>query len=230
MSLGPNLGGVVLIAALTSCVRVVFNGAQHTKFDMFPNIDKIDKLVVPVFCVHGMADHVVPFNHGVELSHRARFPLEPLWIKGAGHNNLESTRFQFQVFLRYMHVLQELRRWMPPNDLEYNRVAPTSRRRDSFGALVKVASCFGPRGPSGKKTPSPQKTRKRVHRMVGTSSAQLLVPSLTKKDEVDLSVLWSADDDALVRRSMEMERRADRKSLPIARKGSFATRATSVVS
>ena len=150
-SLGRELGGVVLIAALTSCVRVVFNNVPHTlKFDMFANIDKIDKILVPIFCVHGMIDDVVPFSHGLELSRRARYPLEPLWIRHAGHNNLESARFQYEVFLRYMKVLQEMRRWKQPDpheDAEYDaaRIAANHhRRRDSFGRLVKVAGCFSP--------------------------------------------------------------------------------------
>lgn len=150
-SLGRELGGVVLIAALTSCVRVVFNNVPHTlKFDMFANIDKIDKILVPVFCVHGMVDDVVPFSHGLELSRRARYPLEPLWIRYAGHNNLESARFQYEVFLRYMKVLEEMRRWRQPDpeeDAEYDaaRIAANHhRRRDSFGRLVKVAGCFSP--------------------------------------------------------------------------------------
>lgn len=112
--LGSNLGGVVLIAALTSCVRVVFNYVSTMRFDMFPNIDKINRVTVPVFCVHGMMDDVVPFAHGLELSRRAKYPLEPLWIRGAGHNNLESSRFQADVFTRYAAVLREFLYWTPP--------------------------------------------------------------------------------------------------------------------
>lgn len=146
--LGSQLGGVVLIAALTSCVRVVFNSMVTTmKFDMFANIDKIERVGVPVFCVHGMDDEVVPFLHGVELSKRAKFPLRPLWIRGAGHNNLESSRFQIDVFRRYAAVLSEFQKWTPPPPPPMrdgsNAGENSSRRRESFGALAKAAGCFG---------------------------------------------------------------------------------------
>lgn len=148
-----ELGGVVLIAALTSCVRVVFSSALTMKFDMFVNIDKIPKVCVPIFCVHGMMDEVVPFIHGVHLSRRARFPLEPLWIRGAGHNNLESSRFQMDVFARYAAVLREFAQWSPPpppppmpeHTPSHNggKGGSPTRRRESFGALAKAAVCFG---------------------------------------------------------------------------------------
>lgn len=144
-SLKANLGGVVLIAPLTSCVRVVFNSVPSTpRFDMFPNIDKIHDILVPVFCVHGMVDNVVPFNHALQLTRRARYPLEPLWIRDASHNNLESSRFQYQVFLRYMTVLQQFRRWQPPaehQDSPYH-LPPVYTRRYSTSALGKVAKRF----------------------------------------------------------------------------------------
>lgn len=146
--LGSQLGGVVLIAGLTSCVRVVFNSLVSTmKFDMFANIDKIERVGVPVFCVHGTDDEVVPFVHGVELSNRARFSLKPLWIRGAGHNNLESSRFQVSVFRRYAAVLREFQNWTPPppppKREESNAAENSTRRRESFGALAKAAGCFG---------------------------------------------------------------------------------------
>lgn len=199
-SLGSQLAGVVLIAALTSCVRVVFSGAPHTaKFDMFANIDKIGKIRVPVFCVHGMLDDVVPFSHGLELSRRARYPLEPLWIRGAGHNNLESSRFQYEVFLRYMKVLQEFRRWKAPEEGEEDGRSMT-KRRESFGALVKVAGCFG-RGEEdhGKGASGRTRARRRVSRTPSTSSNQLLLHkglSMNANHEVDLKMLWGADADA----------------------------------
>lgn len=151
-SLGRNLGGLVLISPLTSCVRVVFPTMPHTlAFDMFANLDKIENVQAPVFCVHGMADDVVPFSHGVQLASKARYPLQPLWLPEAGHNNLESSRFQYEVFLRYMKVLQEFRRWAPPEEPldpptpRFAPQSPPSLLRKSSGALGKFTSCFGRR-------------------------------------------------------------------------------------
>lgn len=110
--LGKSCGGVVLISGLASCLRVVLGSSHKSlKFDMFQNIDKIDKILVPVFCVHGTLDNVVPFEHGLELCRKAKYPLLPLWVRDAGHNNLESPRFQEKVFSRYSGVLKEFDRW-----------------------------------------------------------------------------------------------------------------------
>lgn len=203
VSLGTKLGGVVLIAALTSCVRVVFSNAPHTvKFDMFANIDKIARVRVPVFCVHGMLDEVVPFSHGLELSRRARYPVEPLWIRGAGHNNLESSRFQYEVFLRYMKVLQEFRRWKRPENETLEYVHP-GRRRDSFAALGKVAGCFvPPREKAGHKEDdvngkNKRSVRGRGAKGGGSSYGQLLLHRrMSSNHEAELRMLWGADDES----------------------------------
>lgn len=154
--LGRQLGGVVLIAGLTSCVRVVFNSVTTMKFDMFANVDKMEAVEVPVFCVHGSNDDVVPFSHGLELYRKARYAVDPLWIHEAGHNNLESTRFIAEVFARYAEVLKEFRKWKPPppppvpagaggdgDGGEQGQGQGHGKRRESFGALAKAAGCFG---------------------------------------------------------------------------------------
>lgn len=201
VSLGSNLAGVVLIAALTSCVRVVFSNAPSTaKFDMFPNIDKLPHINAPLFCVHGMMDDVVPFSHGLELSRRARYPIEPLWIRGAGHNNLESSRFQYEVFLRYMKVLEEFRRWKRPAE-EEAPIPNHNRRRDSFGAFGKVAGCFVPPREKPSNHERKQKAtggrRKKTAKGPSTSMGNLMLPRrLSSTHEEDLKMLWNADDDA----------------------------------
>lgn len=182
-TLGAQLGGVVLIGGLTSCVRIVFQSVPSTlKFDMFANIDKIHRISVPVFCVHGMVDHVVPFEHGVELSQRAKYPLEPLWVRDAGHNNLESSRFQYEVFLRYLQVLQEFKRWKAPPGADASDAATPSGPRDSAGALRKVAGCFGPSRTRGENA-------RESRRMKRTASLQHGFPRSLSSDDA-LRAVW----------------------------------------
>lgn len=111
-SLGRECGGVVLISGLTSCFRVgLRNVSKTSKFDMFANIDKINNIVVPVFIVHGTLDSVIPLDHGRELCQKSKYPLLPLWVQDAGHNNLEGPRFQRAIFERYSEVLKEFQKW-----------------------------------------------------------------------------------------------------------------------
>lgn len=140
-ALGASCAGVVLIGGLTSCVRVLFSNITNTiKFDKFANIDKIDKVLAPVFCVHGVIDSVVPFDHGLELFRRAPYTLVPLWVREAGHNDLEGPQFQDIVFERYAQVLEEFRAWRRPqfeNRSEH-------RRKGSTGMGKAIAGCFFP--------------------------------------------------------------------------------------
>lgn len=210
-SLGHDLGGVVLIAPLLSCIRVVLNFVPATpRFDMFANIDRISRVQVPVFCVHGMVDNVVPFSHGLLLTKRAKYPLEPLWIRDASHNNLESSRFQYRVFLRYMTVLQEFRRWYPPVETPHLQANPnskpgTSSRSQSAKRLGKVANCFGPRSQqtniTEQDTSSTPKSPRRAKDSKSRSSSYLNLPNVLKTSgstklmhENDLRALWGASE------------------------------------
>lgn len=111
-SLGKNCGGVIIISGLCSCLRIALGDMYRSpRFDMFRNIDKVQKIVVPIFFTHGKLDKVVPIGHGIALCQKSKYPLLPLWVKDASHNNLESTRFKDQVFSRYSEVLVEFSRW-----------------------------------------------------------------------------------------------------------------------
>lgn len=229
-SLGSTLGGVVLIAPLLSCIRVVLNFVPATpRFDMFANIDRISHVQVPVFCVHGMVDNVVPFSHGLLLTKRARYPLEPLWIRDASHNNLESSRFQYRVFLRYMTVLQEFRRWRPPPEASNLQASPGSKRAansrsQSANRLGKVANCFGPRSQQPSITrqepSSTPKSPRRVRDPKNRSSSYLNLPNVLKNNgsaklmhENDLRALWGASehDTQLSKTSSDSNIGVDRK-------------------
>lgn len=55
----------------------------------FISIDKISKVTSPVLVIHGTEDEVIDFSHGVALYERCQRPVEPLWVEGAGHNDVE---------------------------------------------------------------------------------------------------------------------------------------------
>eukprot|EP00074_Homo_sapiens_P092953 XP_016870280.1 alpha/beta hydrolase domain-containing protein 17B isoform X3 [Homo sapiens] len=53
------------------------------------SIDKISKITSPVLIIHGTEDEVIDFSHGLALFERCQRPVEPLWVEGAGHNDVE---------------------------------------------------------------------------------------------------------------------------------------------
>ncbi|KAM3181507.1 hypothetical protein ACTXT7_014231 [Hymenolepis weldensis] len=53
------------------------------------SIDKVENIQSPTLVIHGTDDHVIGVHHGKELFARLPNPLDPLWVEGADHNNIE---------------------------------------------------------------------------------------------------------------------------------------------
>lgn len=85
----PRVAGVVLHAAFTSGLRVIRPLHYTPWFDIFPNIDVVGTIQRPVLIVHGTRDEEVPVEHGRALYEASNKLAEPLFIEGAGHNNIE---------------------------------------------------------------------------------------------------------------------------------------------
>ncbi|HEV8388281.1 MAG TPA: alpha/beta hydrolase, partial [Dongiaceae bacterium] len=56
--------------------------------DKFANIDKIGKIRMPLFVIHGAKDQVTPQRFGRMVFERAPEPKVALWPAAAGHNDL----------------------------------------------------------------------------------------------------------------------------------------------
>jgi len=87
----PEVKGLVLQSPLLSAIRVVMKVPFTLPLDIFPNIDKIGKVEVPVYIIHGKLDQVVPVHHGMQLQElvKEKFKQEPFFIEGKGHNDIE---------------------------------------------------------------------------------------------------------------------------------------------
>ena len=73
-------------------MRVAFPDAKRTWCcDAFPSIDKIHRIRSIVLIIHGTEDDVIDVSHGFALYNRVHTPhqIEPLWVDGAGHNDIE---------------------------------------------------------------------------------------------------------------------------------------------
>lgn len=53
------------------------------------SIDKVPKITSPVLVIHGTEDEVIDFSHGLAIYERCPRKVEPLWVEGAGHNDVE---------------------------------------------------------------------------------------------------------------------------------------------
>ncbi|XP_050070716.1 alpha/beta hydrolase domain-containing protein 17B [Anopheles maculipalpis] len=85
-----EVGAVILHSPLMSGMRVAFPNTKRTWFfDVFPSIDKVSKISSPVLVIHGTEDEVIDFSHGLSIYEKCPKAVEPLWVEGAGHNDVE---------------------------------------------------------------------------------------------------------------------------------------------
>lgn len=53
------------------------------------SIEKVPKITSPVLVIHGTEDEIIDFSHGLAMYERCPKAVEPLWLEGAGHNDVE---------------------------------------------------------------------------------------------------------------------------------------------
>nr|KAF6399069.1 abhydrolase domain containing 17C, depalmitoylase [Molossus molossus] len=68
--------------------------------DLASRIDKISKVTSPVLVIHGTEDEVIDFSHGLAMYERCPRAVEPLWVEGAGHNDIE-------LYAQYLERLKQ---------------------------------------------------------------------------------------------------------------------------
>ncbi|CAF0768188.1 unnamed protein product [Adineta ricciae] len=97
----------VLHSPLTSGMRVAFPETKRTWCcDAFPSIDKIHRIHTIVLIIHGTEDDVIDVSHGFALYNRIQIQhqAEPLWLDGAGHNDIEAHGQYVERLLRLIDV------------------------------------------------------------------------------------------------------------------------------
>ena len=65
------------------------------------SIEKVPLITSPVLVIHGTEDEVVDFSHGLTIYERCPRTVAPLWIEGAGHNDVE-------LYSQYLERLKRL--------------------------------------------------------------------------------------------------------------------------
>jgi hypothetical protein len=108
-----------------SVYRVAFPFRFTMCGDMFPNIDKIQRIQCPITVIHGTNDEIVPFWHGQELYIHTN-PLHrraPLWIGDGGHNNLEALTISTKELQD--HLVQFIDSLDRPVDEKHHSVSQT---------------------------------------------------------------------------------------------------------
>ena len=114
---GVDLGGVVLQSPLLSIYRVLLDLRFSFYGDQFLNIDFIESINCPVLVIHGTSDEIVPFWNGetLFLAIPEAWRAKPLWVRGAGHNNIENILSKNPLRNEYFVALRDfVSEWVSP--------------------------------------------------------------------------------------------------------------------
>ena len=95
------VAGLILESTFTSAFRVVVS-FPILPFDKFPNRNKLKNIDCPILIMHGTADEVIPFEHGLQIFAAASEPKLSLWVEQAAHND-----FMWVAGKKYEETLQE---------------------------------------------------------------------------------------------------------------------------
>uniref|UniRef100_A0A915KGX6 palmitoyl-protein hydrolase n=1 Tax=Romanomermis culicivorax TaxID=13658 RepID=A0A915KGX6_ROMCU len=95
---------IILHSPLMSGMRVAFPDTRRTWCcDAFPSIDKIDRVNSPTLVIHGTEDEVIDFSHGLAIYERCPKSVDPLWVPGAGHNDIELNPIYLDRLRRFIN-------------------------------------------------------------------------------------------------------------------------------
>eukprot|EP00922_Rhytidocystis_sp_ex-Travisia-forbesii_P055164 GHVS01081698.1.p1 GENE.GHVS01081698.1~~GHVS01081698.1.p1 ORF type:complete len:465 (-),score=35.47 GHVS01081698.1:761-2155(-) len=111
-----QVGGVILHAALKSGLSVLKDDATTGShwFDAFKNVEKIRRVSSPVLVLHGTEDEEVRLEHGKALHEAAPNAVEPWWVSGAGHNDIE-VHWRHEYFSKLQEFIMTVVELSPNN-------------------------------------------------------------------------------------------------------------------
>lgn len=106
-----QIAGVILHAPLLSAMKVVRTEPGGCVKCMSGNPlnteAKLDRIQAKVLVIHGINDEMIPIEHGYKIYSSVNNPLEPLWVEGAGHNNIEAPQFAYVYLTRLRKFLTD---------------------------------------------------------------------------------------------------------------------------
>lgn len=73
------------------------------------SIDKVQRITSPVLVIHGTEDEVIDFSHGLAIHQKCARTVEPLWVEGAGHNDIELYGQYLERLKNFVNVEVELK-------------------------------------------------------------------------------------------------------------------------
>jgi len=112
LAVNRKLKGLVLHSPLMSGLRLVQDVKRTLWFDIYPVVDLVKRINIPIWILHGTDDQEVPISHGEGVYAACSNPWENWFVVGGHHNNLENIREEeyyrrFDGFLKYLGFQRE---------------------------------------------------------------------------------------------------------------------------
>lgn len=105
LAMRRRVAAVILHSPLMSAMRVAFPKTKWTWCcDAFPSIEKISKVYSPTLVIHGTDDEVIDITHGLKIFERCPRAVEPLFIRGAGHDDIELYHEYLDRLKQFIHA------------------------------------------------------------------------------------------------------------------------------
>lgn len=98
------------------------------------SIDKVPKVTSPVLVIHGTEDEVIDFSHGMTIYEKCPRAVEPLWVEGAGHNDVEMYSQYLERLKQFVSV--ELVNWQKLNKRTSGNSSGKRTKGDGDGRKV----------------------------------------------------------------------------------------------
>ncbi|KAK4471192.1 hypothetical protein MN116_004643 [Schistosoma mekongi] len=128
-----RVAAVVLHSPLMSGLRVAFPKLKRNYCcDVFSNYVRAPRIISPTLIIHGTEDEIIDRMHAQRLYERIPNTLEPLFIRGAGHNDCELYE-EYLIRLEYLVHVEVDGSGMPLFSHESN--SPSGSIRFSNGLL-----------------------------------------------------------------------------------------------
>ena len=78
------------VQIVKSLVILHINNSLKTELLLHLKIPfQVSRVSSPVLVIHGTEDEVIDFSHGLAIYEKCPRAVEPLWVEGAGHNDVE---------------------------------------------------------------------------------------------------------------------------------------------
>ncbi|KAF8821242.1 hypothetical protein IE077_002269 [Cardiosporidium cionae] len=102
-----NFKAIILQSAFASIAKVIMRINLPFRGGIFDNLSKLPNISSKILIIHGIDDGLVPFSHAQMLYNAAPLRSNTIWIKNAGHNNVELVASE-EYYSRIAHFLKEV--------------------------------------------------------------------------------------------------------------------------